>query len=1824
MASAKRNDESIQQQPEQALVSHEQRDIQELAPAGILFKCNSATLEAVEDRMLLGAPEDNLDLVRRVKPGTTVFILDVELKELHTGFEAASEGRREIEHLVRKPNASSSRNEVDTAGSDHLKPGSSERTDHHQETEEEEEEDGIRLTAQIRIRRVRRCAPMSCKQFRPILSTKFSEHVLWDESKCAFLDRETVETLRAWRTPSDSGRIRHRPQKKRNSGANRSSPKHNSGAQNHHEQRFQQADFSEKQGPSKIKMQQQGTAEASEDSIEKTPSYRSNNSHDNNWRTAERSFPHRDFRRNMNSSTRVQGSGFRPTVAMTALCAEGVDSAGSSSSDDSPESETSSVSSVNTNEDSGYHSGVSSATNGTGPSDNPRSKQLSEEVEGVDLKQVEKNSSDSGAADKADILPVPSTSSANQRLRKSLSIVVEEADQATVSYLKPVNECIDKFLENVIKAMNVRQRATSADPENHEYDMSGYSGDDATLIWRRIEEVVRNIYGSAVVQIYGSFATGLWLPGQSDLDLLITLHHGHALMHGYGRMRAGSASGPFLPRGSFDGSSIALMRSMSLTTMASPKAGTSAAKTPDEHPDDQVNVDESKPGIQTSSGSLNAGDTDMSEQITEAQAVEDNSSDGSDVSESSLGQFEPSTSAAPVPVASSEGTSWAALARRTTSTTTHECETDNADPAAAPNSTAQGRSENDERTPVMQTLVRQAPLSNSKLQQHHQSTLLEPRISLPPQMQSSMPAPAPAPTPVSAPTPAPMPIAASPATATHQSIGTQSAQTGGQLTGQWLVSGVPAAAAAAAAVPPSPAHVATSTSAPVPTPRGHPPLHPKTKASETQTPSQSRVNAQVQTGNTSTPPHMMYPFTPEQMYSFMPSFFPFADPNADVGLDRGQLLTYMCAVHSALKAQPWCKSIKLIKSSSMPVIKMNAVNLLSNGTPTGPEIPVDISFRTNDHYGLQARDFVLQLTDDLSGVLRPLVLILKRLLREYDLHDVYKGGLGSYTLTTLVVFFLLRVGFVLTNEMPRIAPALLSPQHMAAIVAAQQQQQPHPVAVATGVTPTSSEGEIRGRTSSDAATTPSGNNEERQNGSDASAQLQQEGQSHQGVSKPAQMSPMPGGPPSPANTPPFMGSSLQQPLHPRPRFPKVDVGGIPPLYQDDSDEQEEEETVEHVSSSKAEILEKAAQVVECSTRESRSWLNDYVQSGCKGKVNVGVLLMGFLQMYSRPARGGLDLEQLELSILNRGSVRVQRRRRDADGLMQQPQPLCVRDPVRPSHCLGSGSFNMYMVQQRFGQLRDLLMHRPSQLYDLLAMDINPDAAQRSPSSAPLPGMPPGMMAQPGFGPMAPYQGISGFVPFIPVGFSPQMMSLPMQLVSPMGYMPPPGTPANFSGTFNVATASGQLPSPRDTSSMSTHGNGQTPRSSLTNDRPTVDDPRSNKDGKGDLKPLNHARTSKTRTSSIDSADFNSTSASTTMNPNGSNNGNAHTSRGGNSRRPRRKPSEDSRKRPASVSTDGEKSPQQGPLPRANPSTSFSSTDTYSKDNSNFSASSSPAGSPQMHPSGVYMHPMAESIPTNGALPHGYPMQMQFGYHPSMGFPQGYTFPSGYPQPLPNPTRLTQDQVSSTKQQPHKLNSRLSGDEPSNTLATLGHENATGPNSSNSNSNSNGTNGNHNLNHTHNSGSKSRGQQMNHSTQTVAPQVKGTQTQYPYMTPWMWSGAPMPATSDMSHTNAMAARMPEEGHTIVARNIPYEASPEDFAALEEKFRSYGKVLYSTHSAARGSLYITYATEREARRAISKMQGHQIMDRELRIKFYRDLVQDYQFAFPRPFFPAPYSA
>ncbi|KAL2620746.1 hypothetical protein R1flu_000951 [Riccia fluitans] len=146
------------------------------------------------------------------------------------------------------------------------------------------------------------------------------------------------------------------------------------------------------------------------------------------------------------------------------------------------------------------------------------------------------------------------------------------------------------------------------------------------------------------------------------------------------------------------------------------------------------------------------------------------------------------------------------------------------------------------------------------------------------------------------------------------------------------------------------------------------------------------------------------------------------------------------ALSTSLKEREWCEAINTIETASMPVIKLRCRPVKGNGFSSEPPVAIDVTIggrrsenfagvsqsnsrkdsagskhvnlafevARNAHNGAAAREFVIEKLRQLPA-LAPLVLLMKSFLQHRGLNDVYSGGLGSFALTLMLVFYLERV-----------------------------------------------------------------------------------------------------------------------------------------------------------------------------------------------------------------------------------------------------------------------------------------------------------------------------------------------------------------------------------------------------------------------------------------------------------------------------------------------------------------------------------------------------------------------------------------------------------------------------------------------------------------------------------------------------------------------------------------------------------------------------------------------------------------------------------------------
>ena len=99
-----------------------------------------------------------------------------------------------------------------------------------------------------------------------------------------------------------------------------------------------------------------------------------------------------------------------------------------------------------------------------------------------------------------------------------------------------------------------------------------------------------------------------------------------------------------------------------------------------------------------------------------------------------------------------------------------------------------------------------------------------------------------------------------------------------------------------------------------------------------------------------------------------------------------------------IRNEPWVKDCKLISKASVPIIKLFAIEQYNN-------MSIDISIQDENHFGLKCVELVKNYIKEYKS-LKPLILAIKNILKRANLNDPYKGGISSYGLILMIVYFL--------------------------------------------------------------------------------------------------------------------------------------------------------------------------------------------------------------------------------------------------------------------------------------------------------------------------------------------------------------------------------------------------------------------------------------------------------------------------------------------------------------------------------------------------------------------------------------------------------------------------------------------------------------------------------------------------------------------------------------------------------------------------------------------------------------------------------------------------
>lgn len=146
-----------------------------------------------------------------------------------------------------------------------------------------------------------------------------------------------------------------------------------------------------------------------------------------------------------------------------------------------------------------------------------------------------------------------------------------------------------------------------------------------------------------------------------------------------------------------------------------------------------------------------------------------------------------------------------------------------------------------------------------------------------------------------------------------------------------------------------------------------------------------------------------------------------AVPQSDVDLlvsEPPVFLNNMQRLAQVLESQVWCARVQVIDRTVIPIIKvtMKCSRVLTQD--------MDISFDTPEHRGMETCVYTKRLVSEWPEI-TPLVVILKQLLIQHQLHEHYSGGLSSYGLTLMVASVVVPLEHILPPDRPTLDKLLV-------------------------------------------------------------------------------------------------------------------------------------------------------------------------------------------------------------------------------------------------------------------------------------------------------------------------------------------------------------------------------------------------------------------------------------------------------------------------------------------------------------------------------------------------------------------------------------------------------------------------------------------------------------------------------------------------------------------------------------------------------------------------------------------------------------------------------
>ena len=120
--------------------------------------------------------------------------------------------------------------------------------------------------------------------------------------------------------------------------------------------------------------------------------------------------------------------------------------------------------------------------------------------------------------------------------------------------------------------------------------------------------------------------------------------------------------------------------------------------------------------------------------------------------------------------------------------------------------------------------------------------------------------------------------------------------------------------------------------------------------------------------------------------------------NNNIPLDTNNNLIMLSQLYEYIRNEPWIKECKLISKAAVPIIKLISIEKYNY-------MSIDISIQDDKHFGLKCVELVKQFIVEYKS-LKPLVLAIKNILKRANLNDPYKGGISSYGLILMIVYYL--------------------------------------------------------------------------------------------------------------------------------------------------------------------------------------------------------------------------------------------------------------------------------------------------------------------------------------------------------------------------------------------------------------------------------------------------------------------------------------------------------------------------------------------------------------------------------------------------------------------------------------------------------------------------------------------------------------------------------------------------------------------------------------------------------------------------------------------------